>query len=250
MDTTEGHPEVIAVLIAAIAVAAVLLFGVHESEGEQKFTDADKHLIEYHRTGNAEQLAQLVDVVQDERRITLDPISFESEDDAKERKAAWQALRADAEKAMIEGGYWAPLTKLYAGYNRVKPAHPDLLAKHYTGDHPVLNIIVGRYAREQGDLHAAYTHFVTAAQHDDYYASYPRGLAKHYGCNALAQIWGELSTDYEIFPGAPLDGQPIALTAREILQARIALRKGELPTIPETCALHPNALINAPTETE
>jgi hypothetical protein len=141
---------------------------------------------------------------------------------------------------MIQDQRWNVLSQAYSGYHSIHPTQKVLLSQAYSGNDPDLLAIVGEGHFEAGNRHQAYTAYSKAALSDHDNAHWPRGLAAHYGCIDLDAIWGELAEHRKSFKGAPLPmGEP-TLSRKELMAARTALRKGQLPEIPESCPLHPD----------
>jgi len=112
-----------------------------------------------------------------------------------------------------------------------------MLSEVYPGNDPDLLKAIGHHSREVGNLESAYNAYARAALDSHRAAELVRGLTHHYGCGDLYRIWGEL-TDGRAY----LDGEALTLSApqlshRELVKARIALRNGQIPDIPESCPL-------------
>ena len=101
-------------------------------------------------------------------------------------------------------------------------------------------VSAGEKELAEGNLNKAYNLFAKAGITYRNKAVYVKGLAVHYGCSNLAEVWGGLVTVNKHFEGSVLKPDKITLTNNEIAKARLELKKDILPTIDESCPIFNN----------
>lgn len=144
-----------------------------------------------------------------------------------------------AEALLLSAHKWDVLGALYEAKVPMSAGAGEYLLSNYQGDNPQIIKNIGEVAYHKGELFESYRFFERAALSDSRFAKYPKGMAFHYGCSDLNAIWGELTTDHEHFNGEAFPASELKMPRKELMAARINLRKGIAPVVPDDCLLKP-----------
>lgn len=164
---------------------------------------------------------------------------FDGEERVRERRRRWWGLQAYTQRVVISDAQWEALSFLYKEGMEATYEAEELLFLKYKGNDPELLEAAGFGAYRKGELYQAYKAFEGAALSDASKATLPRGFAFHYGCADLYQVWGELRASQRTFEGLAIPLSEPKLSSRELVEARMQLRKGIAPEIHESCPIKP-----------
>ncbi|KXS55306.1 MAG: hypothetical protein AWU57_292 [Marinobacter sp. T13-3] len=226
-------------VITVIVIGAIIVLDAPGDEGVDAFEGA---LEEYKAEPSKDTASELTSAMPLYYELT-DNEFWGSREDQEKRLSHFQTLFSEAQLALAMNSHWEAMADLdnpfvFGGLtNEAK----ELLRARYTGNNPELLDIIGRQALESGELHEAYSVWAKAGLIDRDMAAQVRGLAVQYGCTDLDRIWGELSKERFGVGGDPLPPNDGQLSAHELTEARMALRKGTLPAIPDQCPIKPGA---------
>ena len=108
---------------------------------------------------------------------------------------------------------------------------------NYEGNIPKILVIKADGEYDSGDVNAAYKTLVKAAITDVEYASYPKGLADHYGCTYLAMVWGGITSWKHEFSGDDFPALNKKINTKQLYIDIKKLKEGQPPVIPDDCPL-------------
>lgn len=112
-----------------------------------------------------------------------------------------------------------------------------ILIDRYSGSDPVLLEVMGWTALSLERHHDAYRYFESSAFSDKLKAALPRGLAYHYGCKELYDMWGTVIRSKGYFEGDPIPMSDKKLRDWELSDAQTNIQMGKPISIPQSCEI-------------
>ncbi len=217
-------------------VLALSLTGC-KTRGDVQLEAVQESLAQYEETIDRKALNELLEAYLDVNPWHLRAELYEKEEDERARFQLWRNLQTAVQVRLIRDQQWGALSHLSRNGATFRDLSAKALWKSYNGSDPELLELVGKEAVRTGDLMEAYQSFAAAGVADAEYASLARGLAQHYGCADLFNIWGEITKWHSAFPGESIELSESNLSHKELVKARLALRKGTPPEVPEQCPI-------------
>jgi len=235
----------VASIIGFIVIGAIIVLDAPGNEAVDAFEAA---LEEYKASPSKKAASELVSVMPLHHDLESNALLFGTQEDEEKRRTRFKELFFEAQLVTAQNSHWEALANLDQpfgfgpfSFGGLRNEAKEILRSQYTGNNPELLDIVGRQALQSGELHEAYSAWAKAGLADKDMAAKVRGLAFQYGCTDLDRIWGELTEHRLGIGGDPLPPNEGLLNHHQLTKARMALRKGELPTIPEQCPINPGA---------
>lgn len=223
--------------ILPIVLLVVALTGC--SAEEAAIDDFSQNLTTYMTTPDEQSLEALTEIYVEMGYIGREGL-LESEQDVRERRHRWWKLQAKAQRVLIHDEQWETLSTLYRNGISASDEAQALILSTYKGSDAELLEVMGWGAYHSGEIHQAYKAFEGAALAENSRAELLRGMAYHYGCADLYQIWGELTEYRRSFKGDAIPLSEPGISRRKLVEARMNLRKGRAPEIPEQCPIKPS----------